>query len=142
MGKKHKRFLNMVALVAQDVVPVASARISAGIVIKSRMISLGSCSYKTHPFQKTYGKNSDSICLHAEIDAIKNALRRVSVEDLKRATLYVARMKKEVVNNLTLTYRDVWGNSRPCIGCQKAIATFGINKVYYTTDIHNKYECL
>ena len=54
-------------------------RLAAGIVHKKSLIATGVNSYKSHPLMLQFGKNSDSIFLHAEVDAIKNALRLLSV---------------------------------------------------------------
>jgi len=73
--------------------------------------------------KKKYAADEHKIFLHAEIAAIKKALRFYSVDMLRGTTLIVCRVKK---NGL--------GNSKPCIGCQRAIAEFGIKKVIYTTE--------
>ncbi len=140
MEKKHKKHLDLLFNMARDVAPVRSAKIASSIVIKNKIIAFGTNKYKTHPFQASYGVNKDSICLHAEIDVIKNALKRVDVDDLKRSTLYIARVKKEMVSPGQCN--EVWGIVKPCDGCMKAIINFGIKKVFYTTDINNKYEKL
>lgn len=127
---RHMRHLSRLAKMAEDVSPVGAARLAAGIVLKNKEVSFGICSYKTDPFQSKYSTNEDCIHIHAEIAAIKNALRRISVEDLKRSTLYIARVKREKANDKNF----IWGLARPCNGCQKAIAAFEIGKVVYTCD--------
>jgi len=47
-------------------------------------------SLKSHPFQKRWAPHPEAIYTHAEIDAIRNALKRD--EDLTRCTLYIARL--------------------------------------------------
>ena len=117
-----------------------SAKLAASIVIKNRVVAYGNNRYQTHPFQLKFGTNDASICLHAEVDVIKNALKRIEVEDLKKATLYVSRAKKRMITQDKWEY--VVGLSAPCQGCRRAIATFGIKRVVYTTDDPNKYEIL
>lgn len=138
--KKHSKHINDLFLIAQDVTPVGAAKIAAAIVIKNKKVSIGINSMKTHPFQKMYGKNEMAICLHAEIDAIKNALRRVTVDDLKTATLYVARAKYLLKS--PGKYDVVYGLADPCNGCKRAIVNFGIKNFCYTTDIHNTFKVI
>lgn len=84
---------------------------------------------KTHPFQMRFARNAESIFLHAETNVIRQALRHLSVDDLPKASLYVVRAK---INPRTKRWEN--GLACPCRGCQKAIATFGIENVVYTLD--------
>jgi deoxycytidylate deaminase len=134
---RHTKIFDVLFKLAETVEPVGNAKLAAAIVIKNEIISFGINKRKSHPFQKRFGKNSDAIFLHAEIDAIKNALRHVSQEELSRASLYVARAKKTEKRNY------IQGMAKPCEkGCQCAIAAFGIKNVYYTTDMEGVYKCL
>lgn len=105
-------------------------KLAACLVIRNEVISVGYNSDKSHPLQKRFGKNSESIFKHAEIDCIVNALRHVDEEDLKFATLYVYRVKRKSKGD------NNWidGMAEPCPGCQKAIEHFGIKKTVYSTD--------
>lgn len=105
-------------------------KFSAAIVHKKQIIAIGKNSYKTHPLMAEWGQNEESICLHAEIDAIKNALRKVSVDHLEKCDLYVVRVKRPTYDS------DDWvhGLAKPCDGCLRAIANFNIKNVYYTRD--------
>jgi deoxycytidylate deaminase len=116
---------------------VSNARISACVVYKNNIVAFGMNSKKTHPFQAKFGRNSESIYLHAETSAIYNALKILTLEELEKSTLYVCRVK--MVNN-----KECWGLSKPCDGCAKAIATFNIKKVYYTLDgeIQSNLKCV
>jgi cytidine deaminase len=78
---------------------------------------------KTDPFQAKYSAKNECIYLHAEIHAIKNALKNIDVQELRKAKLVVLR-KKGVA----------YGLAKPCEGCMRAIAEFGIKSVTYTTD--------
>ena len=122
---KDMKILALLSKIAEAVPPIRSARIAAALVIKNDIISFGINQMKTHPFQARYSRNDQAIYVHAENAAIMRALKKVDVEDLKKATLYVARVKKP--NNM-------WGMACPCEGCQKAIDKFGIKKVVYTED--------
>jgi tRNA(Arg) A34 adenosine deaminase TadA len=133
---QNKRIFSLLMTMAETVEPVGDARIASAIVLKNDVISFGINKRKSHPFQKKYGKNEDAIYLHAEIDAIKNALRHIEQEELSRASLYVARVKRS-------KSQFVQGLAKPCAkGCCKAIAAFGIKNVYYTTNTQGIYECL
>lgn len=106
---------------------VANAKIVSCIIFKNNIISFGFNSLKTHPFQQRFSKNKDCIHLHAEIDAIKNALRYFDQDNLSKCSLYVLRVRKEDRDKSFCT-----GISKPCIGCMRAILTFNIKNVFYT----------
>lgn len=113
--------------------------------------SYGYNSKKTHPFQKTFGTTEDHIHLHAEIDAIMqwikfgdvamsgSANRRIYnfVKQMEECDLYIMRVKRDGRGGPWIT-----GLSKPCIGCQRAIATFGIRSVFYTEDDAKVFSCL
>jgi len=136
-NSRHSKYINILTKLAIAVEPVAQARISSCLVYKNEIISFGMCKMKSHPFQARFGKNSDSIYLHAETDCIKNALKLIDMNELSRCSLYICRVKYEC----RLKNSVVYGMAKPCCGCSRAIATFGINKVFYTTD-ENTYEAL
>lgn len=127
VSNKDLRFIDAALAHAASSEKVAAARVSAVLVIKNRIIAFGTNRRKSHPFQAEYGKNKDSIFLHAETDCIKNALKRVDMEELRHATMYVARVKKR-------DNQDVWGMAKSCCGCTRAIVEYGIKRVVYTTD--------
>lgn len=110
--------------------PVSNAKVGAVIELRGRAIATGTNKNKSHPFAAKYGKNADSIYLHAETDAILNALRLYDPEDLEKATIYIARARKVSTHD----HRFIYGLAKPCLGCQRALATFGICDVVYTTD--------
>lgn len=128
--KRHGHYLELVYKLAKTAGPVAGARVAACVVYKGKLVSFGINSNKTHPFQKKYSKNSQSIFLHAEIAAIKNALYELSIQDMGRSTLYIARAKFLKPNSPDF----VTGLAKPCEGCMRAIGEFGLKKVYYTLD--------
>jgi len=116
-------------LIAENVPKVANAQIAAAIVYKRQLISVGFNQKKTHPFQKTFSKNPDAIYLHAETSAIYNALKKVSVEELKKCSLYIFRIKSDGSTGL----------AKPCVGCMKCITTFDLKAVYYTDENMNHF---
>lgn len=138
MNHRDAKRIDEAFTIAQTVPRVASSRIFASLYYKSRLISSGFNSVKTHPMQKNYGKNPNSICLHAEVTAIKNALRTVDLDVLSKSVLYVARAK-----NLTrFSKKFVWGMAKPCVGCQRCISDFSIKRTFYTTDEQGVFKCL
>lgn len=132
-------FFNMMFVTAAQVEGFAHARIISFITERNKknILAMGKNQYKTHPFQKRFGKNNDCIYLHAETDAIKNALKTMKVDNLEDCDLYVMRLKQASKTGPTIT-----GLSKPCIGCMRAIVTFGIHKVYYTEDNASDFVCL
>lgn len=110
-------------------------RVFACVVYKNNPISFGYNQKKSHPFQKNFGRNADSIYLHAEIHAIVGALKVISVDELSRCSMYVLRQKHYPAHS-----KVMWGMAKPCEGCQRAIAQFGIKKVYYTHDFDSPEE--
>lgn len=122
---KTTDILKTLRAVAEGSAPVKSARIAAAVVYKGSIISVGTNSYKTDPLQAKYSKNEHAIFMHAEILAIKRALKILSKEEMKKAHLYVVRRK-----NAAGIMQD--GLAKPCIGCQRAIDDVQIQKVIYT----------
>ena len=114
---------------AQSVEPVRGARIAAAVVRRGKVISYGYNHKKTHPFQTRFCKNPHAIFFHAEVHAIKNALKSVDVEDLYKCELYIVRAKRDKANRKWIT-----GMSKPCSGCQKCIDLFDLKNVYYSEE--------
>lgn len=114
---KMKKLLD----IARDQPKIFGVRIAASLYRGNRLISYGFNSLKSHPFQKQWSKHPEAIYTHAEIDAIRNALRRD--EDLSRCHLLVARWTQL---GQALAY--------PCEGCWAAIKAFGISQVSWTLE--------
>lgn len=123
----YQKILDELFTLAQDVEPIKTSRLAACIVHKRSIISYGFNQLKTHPFQAQYTRHENAIYLHAETDAIKNALKRIPSAELSKTMLFVVRAKLE-------KGKWVYGLSKPCEGCMKAVATFDIKDVVYTTD--------
>lgn len=122
MNNRVKRYFDIMTVIAADVLPVARARHVAILANGNKIISIGYNQYKSHPLQKKFGRNSDSVYLHAEISAVANALRRYDEDELSKFSLYI----------LKLDNQDEIGNSAPCVGCQRAIAHYGIQEVVHS----------
>jgi deoxycytidylate deaminase len=129
--KRDKRILNFLSKAAEALDHGGlNARLAAAIVIRNEIISIGFNRKKSHPFQAQYQGHEGKIYLHAETDAINRAMKYVTRDELKRAKLYIARVK--YTDNKSK--RVVWGQSKPCNGCQRAINAYGITTVIHTCD--------
>ena len=110
--------------------PNPQEKFAAAVVYRNKIVSVGMNSMKSHPMAAKYGKNEHAIFLHAEVAAIKNALREIDVDDFSKCDIYITRVKKEK----PFTKKFVWGLSKPCPGCERAIAEFGLKRTIYTCD--------
>jgi tRNA(Arg) A34 adenosine deaminase TadA len=128
--KKEQSFISILKKISQDIECVGNQTLAACVVKRNKIISFGHNKKKTHPLQNKFNKHPQAIYLHAEIDAIKNALKRLSVENLVGSTLYIVRTKKDGSEGL----------AKPCCGCMQAIESFNIGKVIYTTNAQGIYK--
>ena len=137
MKKVNEGILHTLAKIA-EANDDSNIRFAAAVVYRNKIVSVGYNRMKSHPFQAKYAKNPEAIYLHAEVHAIKNALREINVEDLPKCELYISRVKRPKAGD----DRFVWGLSKPCAGCARAIAEFGIKRTIYTCDEVGNYEVL
>lgn len=136
MLQRDLRVMDLLRRVAIDNPGVRDKfKISAAVVYKRDVISFGINQMKTHPMQKQFAKNNLALFLHAEINAISNALNHITKEELKRSTLFIRRVKRR--DEISCEWVD--GLSKPCIGCQQAIAAFEIPRVCYSSDEDGKF---
>lgn len=83
---------------------------------------IGFNSRKTHPLQARFNAhNPKAICIHAEVDAIRQAIR-LHGSDLSDFKMYVARVHRD----------GSPACAKPCKGCQSAILAFNIKEVTWT----------
>jgi|SaaInl33SG_5_DNA_1037386.scaffolds.fasta_scaffold27566_2 tRNA(Arg) A34 adenosine deaminase TadA len=104
--------------------------LAAAVVYRGKVITRGNNQKKSHPIQQQFAKKPEAIFLHAEVDALYKASKVLTPKQLAKATLYIARKKHPRPRTREL----VWGLSKPCKGCQKAIEHYKIKEVVYTTD--------
>lgn len=130
LSKKLMNHITTLKKITRDIDSVGNQRLAAAIVKGNRVISFGHNKRKTHPLQNRFSKNRHSIYLHAEIDSIKNALKELKVEELSQCILIVVRTKKDGSSGL----------AKPCKGCMRAIESFNIKQVIYSTE--DGYETL
>jgi len=124
---KDRHWMKRAEAIAHRIEPCAHARIGAILVHKNRELSRGFNRMKSHPMALKWGRNRDSIFIHAELDTILTAAR--SVVNWKRSTLYVCRIKRSGVNG-----KLIRGLAKPCEGCMGAILHYDIGRVVYSSD--------
>jgi deoxycytidylate deaminase len=124
---KHEKIIDQLFMMARDQEPVARARIAAALVYNGKIVSYGYNQSRTSWMQRRFKKNEHAFFVHAEVDAIKNALKVTSADIVSRSTLYVARAR-------TIDKKEVFGMAKPCIGCAECIKWFNVKRVMYTTD--------
>ena len=92
----------------------------ACILTNGRDTFIGLNSYKSHPLQFKFSKDSQKVCIHSEIAALAKASKEYT--DLSKFKMYVARVLADGTPAL----------ARPCCICEGAIREFGITQVYWT----------
>lgn len=121
-----KKIIDTLSYICQDVTPSSGACLAAAIVHKNKIIAIGTNQNKSHTFQAKYSKHPLAIYWHAETNAIYNALKRVDERFLRKCTLVVVRMKKDLKHNYS------YGIAKPCSGCEQCIKNYNIKRVVYT----------
>ncbi|MCS7317282.1 MAG: hypothetical protein NZZ41_03020 [Candidatus Dojkabacteria bacterium] len=106
-------------------------RVLSAIFVNKRFLNYGYNSLKSNPFQVKYGKNEQSIYFHAETNAIKRAIDIIGYDNFIRSkiTLFIVRVKK-TPNSPNF----IWGLSKPCKGCLRAIIDMKVDNVIYSLD--------
>lgn len=126
---RNAKMIQTLSKIAEDVPIAGRARIAAAIVYKNEIISIGTNQRKSHPLQAKFSRHYQAIHIHAEIDAIARAVKRIDSKRLAQSTLYVARVKLD-----STAGNWMWGLAKPCTGCARAIASFDIKNVVWTMD--------
>lgn len=104
--------------------PALSSFHCALIYSGGALLSIGFNRAKVNSFVTTFAHHDFVQSVHAECDAILRARKKI---DLRDSRMYVVKLGRN---------RDV-GNSKPCLMCEKALAMYGVKRVYYTTDAEN-----
>lgn len=89
----------------------------AVVIYRGKIVGNG---FNKHTVEKPYKGSKYST--HAEVDAINNALRKISVDNLRKSTLIVVRVNN--LGEMNLSY--------PCKYCQMYINKFGLKSTYYS----------
>lgn len=120
------KIFSLLQTVALNANPTGRARLASAVVHRGNIVSIGTNHYRrSHPLQALFSSNSDSVFLHAEIDAIKNAL---NYDSLYKCDIYIYRVK---FSDSSKQFK-VSGNAFPCKGCFRCIQHFGIRKILYS----------
>lgn len=126
---RHEKIIKQLTTIAIDTQHPTNYKLIAGIVYRGDIVSIGINNLnKTHPLQVKHGRNPKGIYLHAEIDAIAKAYKRLSSKEMMKSSIYVVRVRK---------FNGEWarGCARPCeLICQPTIEAFNIGKVFWTED--------
>ena len=117
MKKKFATAAYAIAMTGNGVGTRGKFRLGAVLVHKNIIVSVGTNSYKTHPFM---APRTEWPFLHAE----QHAIVRAGVDNCEGLDLYIARVLKN--NDLAL--------SKPCDVCTELIKDVGIKNVYYSTN--------
>lgn len=87
----------------------------AVLIYRGRIIGKGRNTYTN----SSYNEKSS---VHAEISAIKDGLKKISCDELKKCELVIIRVNKQ----------GEYLNSKPCCHCEKIINRFNIKKVFHS----------
>ena len=133
MQPRIKQMLKRLAIENPGIKAASGARfkMAAGIVYKKQLIATGVNKAKSHPMMHPKnGFKKGQIFLHAEMDAIKNALKLITQEELAKCDIYVVRVKRPE----SRSSEWIEGMAKPCSGCSQVIANFEIKNIHYTTE--------
>ena len=93
---------------------------------RGKIISSGVNSFsKSHPIQEKFGSTPYKIFLHAEIDAVVKAIRKVGGDDLSGYSLAIARICHDGSD----------AQAFPCDGCIDALQYYKCDGVTYFDDV-------
>lgn len=124
------------AILAAEKSNLKVANHGAVVVFRGKVISYG--------YNKLCVENKNKVnrwSIHAEVDAINNALRKISSDDLTKSTLIVIRLLKDgsdikEINQPTSVKNQQICNrisySKPCQNCTNFIIRHGLKKCYYS----------
>lgn len=129
MAKKNDRIIDELFALARDREKVYRAKFAAAIAYKGKIVAYGFNQERTSHLARRFKKNPHANWLHAEVDAVKNALKVLDQDELSKSTLYVVRAKKTDDKK-----SDAFGDAKPCEGCRQCIEWFDIKRVYYSTE--------
>jgi deoxycytidylate deaminase len=96
-------------------------RVGAVLTKGNRVLATGYNQLRGH---RSLRSNHWDNALHAETHALLVALKRVSIEDIKGSTMFVARIKKDGSSGLAL----------PCADCFELLQKFQIKRIVFTTN--------
>jgi len=101
--------------------PHPKYKLGAVLVVNGKAVSVGHNQYKSHPEAKYSG-------IHAEICALRNSGKK----RIRGSSIFVYRENK--LGRLAL--------SKPCPDCMKALKSFGVRWIYFTTNEYPYFDVL
>lgn len=138
MNHLHMFEAAKVASCNADYTGANSVKIGCVIVYKGTILAKGCNSDKTHPMQDLYNKyrfkNNGGKYLPSKVHSEVNALNKIKYLDIdfSKVHLFVYRELKDGQRAM----------ARPCPACMKAIKSFGIRNIWYTTADGYAHEVL
>lgn len=87
----------------------------AVLIYRGKIVGRGRNTYNNSSY-------SEKSSLHAEVSAIKDGLKKISTEELKKCELVIIRVNRS----------GDCVNSKPCCKCERFINNFNIKKVFYS----------
>ena len=129
LTKKKKTIMTRLLREATKNKPVFRARVVAAVVYRGKIIAIGKNQNKTHPEAAKYCKHEDAIFLHAEVDAINRAKKKMPC--LSKTQIFVLRIRQD----------GTVGNSLPCLGCASCIEEHKVSQINYTNE-EGELECI
>ena len=128
MAKIDRHMQTAIKRIKQDEFdPNLCAHLSAIIVKGGKIVSIGRNKPKMNSYIKNRAHHENCATIHAEIDAIFKVRRKIN---LRGSDIYVARITKHGDH----------GMAAPCPMCMSTIKSYGIKRIYYTTQDGN--ECI
>ena len=104
--------------------PTHQTYMAALIVKGGRTLSVGFNSRRSSGLQEHYKLNAHQIGIHAEIDAILSARRKIDLQGSK--IIVVRRLKNDTAENPAI------GLAKPCVMCQAVLYSYGIKRAHFT----------
>jgi deoxycytidylate deaminase len=125
----RRSFINE-AILSAEKSDLKVANHGAVVIYRGKIVGRGCNKYCSPSVNKV---NTWSV--HAEVDAINNALRKISYEDLRKSTLIVVRKLKDNGEYSKHPRSDICqeiGNSEPCRHCANYIRRHNIRSCYFS----------
>lgn len=121
---KYQKIVSKLFEKAKKNSKVGRCRVIAAVVRRNTIYAEGCNSYSGGALAYRFKKHEQAVYNHAEIAAIKNFLKTYPQRDLSQYEMIVVRVKQ-------VGEKWLLGDSKPCLGCQKAIKHFQIQQTIY-----------
>ena len=111
---------------AYDYDPSLEFWLCAVLVKGGSVLSIGYNQRETHALIDAYRASEFCNTMHAEVDAVLKARKKIRLEGCK---IYVIRLRRD----------KTLGMARPCAMCRACMSAYGIKKMFYTLDEHGTF---